>query len=68
MQLVQTQQTVVTVGNACELVFGIMKGVMGNDVADTFNGSPLTRQAINNITLARLQKKLAPHLKVNQHA
>lgn len=68
MQLTQTQQTVTTLGNAGDLVYNVVNGVLGNDVADTFNGSPLTRQVIYNLALARIQMRLAPFLKVNQHA
>jgi hypothetical protein len=68
MQLLQTQQTVTTLGNAADLTYNVVNGVLGNDVADTFNGSPLTRQVIYNLALARIQLRLAPFLKVNQHA
>ena len=43
MQTNQSISTLVTLANANELAATIVLGVVGNDVADTINNSPLTK-------------------------
>lgn len=50
-------QTVVTLANATELVCGIAKNVLGNDVADMVDGNELTAQAVRSLTLTQIQSK-----------
>jgi len=49
----------VVLANACDLVFTIFQGVAGNDVANTLNGEKLSRDVINNITLAHINSELS---------
>ena len=59
MKLQQSQQTLVVLANAGELVQHIAKNIMGNEVADTFDGSPLTRGVLYNLAQAKFQAALA---------
>jgi hypothetical protein len=56
------QQTVVALGNMNELVYNIVERIMGNEIADTFEGSDLTRGTIYNIAQAQAQAQVAPYL------
>jgi hypothetical protein len=56
MQLQDSHRTVATLGNAAELVAAIVQGVVGNDVADTIDGSPLTRGTIFNLAQLKFQE------------
>lgn len=58
---IKTERTVVVLGNAAELVSNIVKGVMGNEVADTINGSPLTQNMLHNLTQTSLQDALSAY-------
>lgn len=60
MQNRETEKTLVTLANATELTRVIIQGVVGNDVADTIEGSSLTGDLINEISLARFQQGLKP--------
>lgn len=51
----KSQQTLVTLANATELTRLIAQNVMGNDVADTMGGSPITRQALYQASTAQFQ-------------
>lgn len=52
----QSERSIVTVANALELVGCVAQNTLGNIVADSFAGSPLTRDVINSIVLVQLQK------------
>lgn len=54
----KAETSLVTLGNAAELVTGIILNVVGNDVADSLNGSPVGVELLNNIAQARFQKEL----------
>lgn len=58
----QSQQTLTTLANGAELVNAIVQGVVGNDIADTINGSPLTRSLVYNLTQTQFQATVAKHL------
>lgn len=51
----ESVSTLVTLANANELVCAIVQGVVGNELADSVNGSPLTRSIIFNLTQAEIQ-------------
>lgn len=59
----QSERSLVTLGNAGELVNNIVQGVIGNEVADTFNGTPLSREVIYDSALTQFQQTAAVHLK-----
>ena len=60
-----SENTLVVLANAGELVRNIAQGVIGNDVADTFNGSPLTRGIIYNLAQTEFQAALSKTLGAN---
>lgn len=60
MKLKQSEQTLVTLGNAANVVALIAQEVLGDDVADTLEGSPITRQAIHDMTLVTIAGQ--PHI------
>lgn len=63
MKKAQSVETAILLANANELAFNIMRGVLGNEVADSFNGSPLSRTVIYGLTTAQIQGTLSAHLK-----
>lgn len=65
MKTQQSEKTLVVLANASELVCCIAQGVIGNEVADTFNGSPLTREVIYQSAQAQCQKAVSTHTKGN---
>jgi hypothetical protein len=65
MKLQQSSTTVLTLANASELVCRIAQGVVGNDVADTFNGTPLTRGTLYQLAQTEFQNALGKHLGSN---
>jgi hypothetical protein len=52
-------QTVVTLANAAELVCGIAKEVLGNDVADMVGGNELTTGAVRSMALTQIQSQFS---------
>jgi hypothetical protein len=61
MKHAKSQQTLTTLANAGELVNAIVQGVIGNEVADTFNGSPLSRGVVYQLAQTQFQAKVAKH-------
>lgn len=61
MKNTKSLQTLVTLANASELVCGIAQEVLGNDVADAINGSPLSNEAIRSLALAQFQQQQSIH-------
>lgn len=51
-------QTLATLGNAAELVRCVAQEVVGNEVADTINGSPISRDTIYHLAQASFTKQL----------
>lgn len=58
----QSEITLTTLANAGELVQGLVRHVMGNEIADTFNGSPLTRQVLLDLAQTQFQAETAKFL------
>jgi hypothetical protein len=58
----ESERTLVTLANYTELVRVVVQGVVGNDVADTIAGSPLTSDIINQIALAKAQQAIQTYL------
>jgi hypothetical protein len=64
MKHAQSQQTLTTLANAGELVANIAQGVIGNEVADSFNGSPLTRAVVYQLAQTQFQATVSKSLGV----
>lgn len=55
MQHRESIMTLATLANASELARIVAQGVLGNEVADSINGSELTRQALYDLSQADFQ-------------
>jgi hypothetical protein len=58
----ESEQTVVTLANAGDLVLRITEQVIGNEVADTLNGSPLNRALIQNLAQTKFQQAVSKYI------
>lgn len=56
-QLIQTKASAITVGNAAELVANVITEIAGNDISNTVNNSPVTRDMVRSLVIVRLQRK-----------
>ena len=54
----QSLTTVVTLGNAAELVARVAEKVMGTEVAKTFSGQELNNQAVQRLAVSSMQKNI----------
>lgn len=64
MKSALTERTVVTLANAGELVKNISQAILGNEVADTFNGNPLTKDVLYNMAQTQFQAAVSSKLGV----
>lgn len=62
MQLRESATTLVTLANASQLTAAIVQGVVGNELADSLGGQPLTQETIYQLTQTKIQSHLASHL------
>ena len=62
MKSALTERTVVTLANAGELVKNITQAILGNEVADTFNGNPLTKDILYNMAQTQFQAAVSSKL------
>jgi len=58
----ESEQTVVVLANAGDLVLRISQQVLGNEVADTFNGSPLNAALIQNLAQTKFQQAITKQI------
>ena len=65
MQMRESQHTLVTLANVAEMASIIAQGIAGNELADTLQGSPLSRDVLYQLVYSKLQSHLAPFLGVN---
>lgn len=47
--------TLITLANANELVSNVVLAVVGNEISDTINGAPLTKDAIHAMVQSHIQ-------------
>lgn len=59
MRNAMTLTTIVTLGNAAEVVAKVAEKVLGQEVANTFGGSPLSKELVNQLSMSVFQKKVA---------
>lgn len=62
MKLRQSEQTVTTLANAGELVHNIVRGVVGTAVADSIDGTPITRDVVQALAQVEFQKATSKYL------
>ena len=55
MKKKESEHTLVVLANGSDLVNNIAQNVIGNEVADTFAGSPLSRSIIHNLAQTQFQ-------------
>jgi predicted transcriptional regulator YheO len=48
----------VTLGNASEIVVHVIKAIAGNDIANSINGSRITRETLQTLAMARIRQAL----------
>lgn len=53
--------TVVTLANAAELVCGIAKEVLGNDVADMVEGNELSTAVVRSMAMVQIQSAFSTY-------
>lgn len=58
MKYKQSVTSLVSLGNAAELVNAIAKKVVGTEVADTLSGSPISDEMIMNLAASSIEKVL----------
>jgi hypothetical protein len=58
----ESERTLVTIANGEELVALITKNVVGEEVADMYDGAPLTLDAARRLALVKFQGCLSNHL------
>jgi len=58
----QSQQSVSTLANGAELVNAIVQGLVGNEIADTINGSPLTRSLVYTMSQTQFHGSVAKQI------
>jgi len=51
--------TLAVLANCNEVARAILQDVMGNDIANTIEGSPVTRATLYNLTQSRVQANIA---------
>lgn len=63
---IQSISSVITLGNATELATGIIRGMLGQEVADTIMGSDLTNEVLHDMIQVEFQKSMTNTLGVKQ--
>lgn len=59
MSLRDTKETsVVTIGNAAEVISRVVVNIAGNDISSNLGGSHITLNAIRELSIARMTGKL----------
>jgi len=58
MKYKQSVHSIVSLGNASELVAAIAKKVVGTEVADTLSGTPISDEVIMNLAQSSIEKVL----------
>lgn len=59
--LVQTERTVITFANAITLVTELVNKVSGTEVADTINGSVISRTVMSDMVASEFNKRFATY-------
>lgn len=60
----ESERTLVTLANASELVVSIAHNIVGNEIADTFNGSPLSRELVHKLAQTVFHTSLSKYIGV----
>jgi len=60
----ESERTLVTLANAEELVALVTKNVVGEEVADMYDGTPLTLDVVRRLALVKFQGQLSNFIPV----
>lgn len=60
----ESERTLVTLANAEELVALVTKNVVGEEVADMYDGAPLTLDVVRRLALVKFQGQLSNSIPV----
>ena len=60
----ESERTLVSLANASELVIGITHSIVGNEIADTFNGSQISRELLHKLAQTTFQTTLSKYIGV----
>ena len=52
------KRSVIVLANAAEITSSIIRDIAGNDISNSINNSPITRDVIQMLTMQRVVKKL----------
>lgn len=63
MKYKESQRTLATLACANALANALAMDIIGNEVADTLEGQPITRPIIDNLQQTAIQKAVAPQLR-----
>lgn len=64
-QKLKATESVVTLGNASEVIAKTIVAIAGNDISNRLGASTITLNSIRGLALARIQRKLTPGYKQN---
>lgn len=60
MNLRETKQnTVITLGNAAEVVSRVIANIAGNDISSRLNGCQITLDSVKDLAMAKFQQNLS---------
>jgi len=48
----------ITLGNAGEIIVHVIKSIAGNDISNSINGSKITSETLQTLTMARIRQAL----------
>lgn len=57
--LIQSERTVLTLSNAIALASSIIQEVAGHEVADTLNGSVVSKDTLDNMIASQINKNFS---------
>lgn len=60
LQYKNSTLTVTTLGNAVELTKGILRAIVGNELADSLNGEQITDEQFNVLIATEMRNALFP--------
>lgn len=62
MQTKATEKTILSLANAGELVQNVVRNVVGNEIADTLDGTTLSRGMLYELSQTSFQSHLSKYL------
>lgn len=63
----RVQRSMITLGNASEIIVHVIKSIAGNDISNSINGSKITSETLQTLTMARIRQALDAKYSQQQH-